>query len=168
MVHVFSRPGPRDPDACGVIYILIFYLYDVSKSCSSYMPSTLPSLPPPPLFARLGRIARSVIFLSPKIKTRRRTSRRENSGMGKECDHPGCPKRAHYGVDGTRRAEFCAQHAHDGYVNVLGPRCAHPACSKRPTFGLPGKKVSRYIRWMVDMLLLLSTVHVRACPSETL
>lgn len=87
--------------------------------------------------------------------------------MGKECDHPGCPKRAHYGVDGTRRAEFCAQHAHDGYVNVLGPRCAHPACSKRPTFGLPGKKVSRPmvfrgVGWLVLLASCVIPPNLRA------
>lgn len=61
--------------------------------------------------------------------------------MGKECDFTGCPKRAHYGVDGTKRAEFCAQHAQDGFVNVLAPRCKHQGCAKRPTFGVPGEKV---------------------------
>ena len=50
-------------------------------------------------------------------------------------------KRAHYGVEGTKRAEFCAQHAREGFVNVLGARCTHQGCSKRPTFGVPGQKV---------------------------
>ena len=66
--------------------------------------------------------------------------------MGKECGFTGCPKRAHYGVEGTRRAEFCAQHAHDGYVNVLGPKCKQQGCAKRPTFGVAGQKV-RSARW---------------------
>lgn len=36
----------------------------------------------------------------------------------KRCGHPGFSKGPSYGKEGTKKAEFCKQHAKDGMVSV--------------------------------------------------
>ncbi|CAN0032688.1 unnamed protein product [Ectocarpus fasciculatus] len=36
----------------------------------------------------------------------------------KRCGHPGCTKRPSYGNPGSKKAEFCTQHAQHDMVNV--------------------------------------------------
>lgn len=57
-----------------------------------------------------------------------------------KCPRDGCGKEPSFGMAGSRTAQFCAQHAEDGMVNVRGKRCEHPGCSTRPAFGLPFTK----------------------------
>lgn len=40
----------------------------------------------------------------------------------KRCGYPGCTKGPSYGVAGTKKREFCAQHATEGMVNVCSRR----------------------------------------------
>lgn len=42
-------------------------------------------------------------------------------------------------MEGTKKAERCAQHAMDGMVNVLYKRCGHPGCTTRPSNGVRGE-----------------------------
>lgn len=52
----------------------------------------------------------------------------------------GYAKRPTYGVEGTKTAQFCAQHIKGGMVDVSKKRCAEQVCTKRPTFGVEGTK----------------------------
>ncbi|CAM9718416.1 unnamed protein product, partial [Ectocarpus sp. 12 AP-2014] len=40
----------------------------------------------------------------------------------KGCGHPGCIKRPSFGIDGSKKAEFCSQHSQQGMVNVVSKR----------------------------------------------
>ncbi|CAN0126056.1 unnamed protein product [Ectocarpus fasciculatus] len=37
--------------------------------------------------------------------------------MGRICEQPSCFKQASYGIDGSRRRQFCSRHAADGPQN---------------------------------------------------
>eukprot|EP00752_Nemacystus_decipiens_P017620 g15791.t1 len=66
---------------------------------------------------------------------------------GKMCAHPKCSKNPSFGVAGTKRREFCSEHAEIGMVNIYGPcRCAHPGCCKYPSFGTAGTKKAEFCR----------------------
>ncbi|CAM9721941.1 unnamed protein product [Laminaria digitata] len=54
-----------------------------------------------------------------------------------KCGHPTCVTRACYGVDGSKKTEFCPRHAKDGMVNVRKLRCRHEDCTKRARFSVP-------------------------------
>lgn len=41
------------------------------------------------------------------------------SVVSKRCSHENCSKISLYGLESTRRAKFCMQHAQDGLVNVV-------------------------------------------------
>ena len=41
----------------------------------------------------------------------------------KRYGHPGCSKAPSHGVEGTKQAELCAQHAREGMVDVEGNKC---------------------------------------------
>eukprot|EP00752_Nemacystus_decipiens_P016879 g15111.t1 len=48
-------------------------------------------------------------------------------------------KRPSYGVEGSsKKAELCAQHAKAGMVDVVGKRCGHPGCTTSPSYGVEG------------------------------
>ena len=66
--------------------------------------------------------------------------RDRRSSMGRRCENPTCPKQASYGLKGTARRQFCAQHAVDGMVDVCSKRCSREGCSKHATFGVPGSR----------------------------
>ncbi len=56
--------------------------------------------------------------------------------MPKHCHYDECTTRPSYGVDdGSRKAEFCSQHAKAGMVDVVNRRCAHQGCTKGPSYG---------------------------------
>lgn len=57
------------------------------------------------------------------------------------CIHAGCARKASHGVKGTRKQEYCVEHAKAGMVNLRSKRCAHPGCFKIPTYGMEGSKV---------------------------
>ena len=62
------------------------------------------------------------------------------NATAKRCEHQGCKTRPAYGVEGTKKAELCAQHAKPGMVDVVSKRCGHPGCTKQPSYGLKGSK----------------------------
>eukprot|EP00752_Nemacystus_decipiens_P013852 g12298.t1 len=79
--------------------------------------------------------------------------------MGRRCEDPTCSKQASYGVEGTRRRQFCAQHAAEGMVDVCSKRCVGEGCSKHATFGVEGSRKREYCAkhadWgMVDLKLM--------------
>lgn len=41
-----------------------------------------------------------------------------------------------YGLEGTKRPEYCAEHAKDGMINVLSRRCTNPSCNTIASFGV--------------------------------
>ena len=43
----------------------------------------------------------------------------------RSCAYRGCPKQPSYGMEDTKAAEFCSQHAVEGMVDVKRKRCAH-------------------------------------------
>ncbi|CAN0479816.1 unnamed protein product, partial [Ectocarpus sp. 12 AP-2014] len=56
--------------------------------------------------------------------------------MGRVCEQPNCLKQASYGIEGSRRRQFCSRHAVEGMVDVCSNRCRHEGCSKHPSFGV--------------------------------
>ena len=62
----------------------------------------------------------------------------------KSCGHPGCNKQPTYGVEGTKTAELCSQHAREGMVNVISKRCGRQGCNKYPSFGVEGREKREY------------------------
>ncbi|CAM9176312.1 unnamed protein product [Sphacelaria rigidula] len=50
---------------------------------------------------------------------------------GKKCDSEDCSTRPSCGVAGSKRAEFCSEHARAGMVGVANKRCGYEGCSKR-------------------------------------
>ncbi|CBN77521.1 EsV-1-7 [Ectocarpus siliculosus] len=77
--------------------------------------------------------------------------------VNRRCRHPGCTKRPSFGQDGSKKQEFCAQHAHQGMVDIVSKRCARPGCMKQPRFGNEGSKKPEFCAQhapqdMVDVL----------------
>ena len=64
----------------------------------------------------------------------------------KRCAYPGCPKPPTYGMEGSKRAEFCAGHKKEGMVNVLtsNKRCSHRCCTKHPYYGVEGRQMAEF------------------------
>ena len=42
-----------------------------------------------------------------------------STSVSKRCVHEGCSKHPSFGVSGTKKAEYCAQHAPHGMVNIV-------------------------------------------------
>ena len=75
----------------------------------------------------------------------------------RKCGMEGCKRRPTFGVEGTRQAEFCLSHKHDGFVNVLAKRCdAVEGCRRQPSFGMPGAKPVRCAAHRLDGMVNLS------------
>lgn len=51
---------------------------------------------------------------------------------------PGCQSHPNFGVEGDRRALYCAKHKLAGMINVKAPRCQDPDCTRNPVYGHPG------------------------------
>ncbi|CAB1096544.1 unnamed protein product [Ectocarpus sp. CCAP 1310/34] len=62
----------------------------------------------------------------------------------KRSSHPGCIKIPSFGNDGSKKAEFCSQHAQQGMVDVCSKRCCHPDCTTRPNYGEDGSKKAEF------------------------
>lgn len=62
------------------------------------------------------------------------------------CDHQGCPKKASFGLEESKKVEFCAQHKKQGMVDVYNTssRCIDSACTIRSSFGLEGSKKAEF------------------------
>ncbi|CAM9853452.1 unnamed protein product [Scytosiphon promiscuus] len=54
----------------------------------------------------------------------------------KRCSHPDCTKCPIFGVRGSKRAEFCRQHATDEMVDVCNKRCREASCGRAARFGV--------------------------------
>lgn len=79
--------------------------------------------------------------------------------MGRICEYLLCSKQASYGVEGSRRRQFCAQHAEDGMIDVCSKRCIFEGCSKHPTFGVAGSRKREFCskhagQGMMDLKLM--------------
>ena len=62
-------------------------------------------------------------------------------GLGsKRCLHHGCTKQPSFGVDGSKRVEFCFEHKRDGMVDLRSKRCLQTGCTKQPSCGADGSK----------------------------
>ena len=76
----------------------------------------------------------------------------------------GCDMFAAFGVAGTKTAEYCKQHAHDGMVDVWRRRCRGQGCGKQPSFGVAGKSNKGYCaQHAVDGMV---NVNMRKCITE--
>ncbi|CAM9522436.1 unnamed protein product [Sphacelaria rigidula] len=64
--------------------------------------------------------------------------------VSKQCGDEGCSKKPSYGVAGSKKAEFCSQHARGGMVNVRFQTCCSEGCSKKPSYGVAGSKNARF------------------------
>ena len=64
--------------------------------------------------------------------------------VSKSCAHNSCTKRPSYGVAGSRKAEYCSQHASDGMIDVVRKRCAHNSCTKHSSYGVAGSRKAEY------------------------
>lgn len=51
-----------------------------------------------------------------------------------------CSKEPSYGVAGSRKREFCTQHAMAGMMNVASKKCGNEGCIKRPSQGVTGSE----------------------------
>ena len=65
---------------------------------------------------------------------------------GKMCRTEGCGTRPSFGVEGTKTAEYCRQHALDGMINVNKRTCRTEGCGKIAAFGVEGTKTAEYCR----------------------
>eukprot|EP00752_Nemacystus_decipiens_P018332 g16447.t1 len=61
-----------------------------------------------------------------------------------QCGQPGCEKRPTYGLKGSKKREFCSQHAKKGMINVNNKRCIQPNCPTIPSFALAGSKKAEF------------------------
>ncbi|CAN0563767.1 unnamed protein product, partial [Ectocarpus sp. 12 AP-2014] len=50
----------------------------------------------------------------------------------------GCQSHPNFGIEGDRRAVYCAKHKLPGMVNVKAPRCREPGCTRNPVYGHAG------------------------------
>lgn len=64
--------------------------------------------------------------------------------MPSECIDACCTKRACFGVEGTKTADFFPDHKKEGMMDVVRKRCGHPGCDKLPTFGVEGSKAVEF------------------------
>lgn len=51
----------------------------------------------------------------------------------------GCNKIPSFGMEGTKKANLCSQHAEQGMVDVNSKKCRHQGCDTLPLFGSPGR-----------------------------
>ena len=61
------------------------------------------------------------------------------------CKIEGCRKRPSFGVAGTTKREYCAQHAKDGVINVNIRPCRTEGCRNQLSFGVVGTKTREYL-----------------------
>ncbi|CAM9137846.1 unnamed protein product [Scytosiphon promiscuus] len=66
--------------------------------------------------------------------------------MVRTCGHEGCLKQPTFGIDGSKKKEFCSPHAKEGMVNIHTRRCRKLGCMKSPGYGVAGTRVALYCR----------------------
>ena len=55
----------------------------------------------------------------------------------KRCGHHGCTKTPSFGMNGSRKREFCSQH-------MKRAGCGHHGCTKTPSFGMDGSRKGEF------------------------
>ncbi|CAM9786731.1 unnamed protein product [Sphacelaria rigidula] len=60
--------------------------------------------------------------------------------VGKRCGEKRCLKRPSFGVAGSKKTEFCFEHAAAGMINVVSKRCGDEGCLKHPSYSVAGSK----------------------------
>ncbi|CAM9721608.1 unnamed protein product [Ectocarpus fasciculatus] len=66
---------------------------------------------------------------------------RRNEQKGRpSCKEHGCTKQPSFGKEGSKKRQFCAQHAKQGMVSLVSRRCGHPGCMKQSSFGKGGSQ----------------------------
>ncbi|CAM9897347.1 unnamed protein product, partial [Ascophyllum nodosum] len=60
------------------------------------------------------------------------------------CKTRGCCNRPSFGVAGTKTAEYCAQHAPDGMVDIRSGTYRTEGCGKVSLRGVAGTKSTEY------------------------
>ena len=65
---------------------------------------------------------------------------------------------------GTKTAEYCAQHALNGIVNVYDRKCRTEGCGKKPSFGVTGTKTAEHCAQ--HALNGMINVDSRKCKTE--
>ncbi|CAM9615336.1 unnamed protein product [Laminaria digitata] len=68
----------------------------------------------------------------------------------RRCAHDSCTKQPTFGLEGSRTATYCRQHAEEGMVPVFYKRCSHDSCIKRPTYNVQGSQTAAYCRQHAD------------------
>ena len=58
----------------------------------------------------------------------------------KKCARDACSKRPSYGISGSTKAEYCAQHGLEGMVRVSSKICADQGPSIMPSYGISGSR----------------------------
>ena len=65
-------------------------------------------------------------------------------GMPRICAKGRCSKRSKYGVSGSRKPEYCAEHALKEMVDVYSKKCAEDGCSTIARYGVSGTRKAEY------------------------
>ncbi len=86
--------------------------------------------------------------------------------------HPGCTIEPSFGVEGTKKREFCVGHAKERMINLKINRrkCTHPSCTKEPSFGIEGTKKTEFCAGHAkEGMIDLKNINRRRCthPSCT-
>ncbi len=128
----------------------LFYFLELAGR-SIFRKTKLTVVPPGPrMNENLCRPGVCVVQATARLTHAHPRRREENHGrdpvgrMVKECCHRGCVKRPSYGAYGSTRAEFCAQHAKDGMIDVRSKRCGHRGCITRPSYGVNGTTKAQF------------------------
>lgn len=64
--------------------------------------------------------------------------------MDKKCRNDGCFKNPSYVVAGSRKGEFCSQHATAELVSVDKSEYGNEGCFKRPSYVVAGSKEAEF------------------------
>lgn len=82
--------------------------------------------------------------------------------MPRKCSKERCSKQPRYGVSGTKKREYCAEHALEGMVDLLSSKCAGDGCSKGANYGVSGTRKREYCAGhALDGMICLSSSKYR-------
>eukprot|EP00903_Cladosiphon_okamuranus_P006469 g6329.t1 len=68
----------------------------------------------------------------------RAPTKKKASASSRRCRDESCNSHPNFGVEGDRKAIYCAKHKLPGMVNVKAPRCREPGCTRNPVYGNRG------------------------------
>lgn len=83
--------------------------------------------------------------------------------LSKDCTHRGCTKRSHYGVTGTKTAEFCSEHSKNSIVNVHRKGCTHLGCTTQPHYGVAGSSIRKFCARHTKKAMVRPTTSKNVC-----